>query len=238
MTCRRLFITGTDTGVGKTQAACWIARAMTAQGLCVGLYKPVCSGASTAAAADRPRWDDVEQLSAAVGHAFPEDRICPQRFFAALAPPVAAMLEGRSVDELALVEGAAWWDDVVEILVIEGVGGWLSPISRTMTVADFAVRLGAPVLIVAANRLGVINHSLLTIESIRARGLPIAGLLLNQAEAPIEDDRCPLETTNLQELESRSGVAVLGTLSHGSRPNLIRAGEPIGVDWNRLLSAT
>jgi dethiobiotin synthetase len=236
MTCRRLFITGTDTGVGKTQAACWTAREMTAQGLRVGLYKPVCSGAS--GDLDGPRWDDVEHLSAALGHAFPEDRICPQRFLAPLAPPVAAMLERRSVDESALVEGAAWWDDLVDVLVIEGVGGWLSPISETMTVADLAVRLGAPVLIVAANRLGVINHSLLTIESVQARRLPIAGLLLNQAETPIDTEQCPLEATNLQELESRSGVPVLGMLSHGSRPSLIRAGEPIGVDWNRLLSTT
>lgn len=94
---RGLFITGTDTGVGKTHIACELVRELRAVGHRVGAFKPACSGASIEADG-RPHWDDVERLRDALGRDVSDDQLCPQRFLAPLAPPIAAQQEGRAVD--------------------------------------------------------------------------------------------------------------------------------------------
>ena len=115
---RGVFITGTDTGVGKTVVASALVRHLREDGLRVGAYKPVASGARDL------RWDDVEALHAALGEMVPRDRICPQTFRAALAPPMAARQEGRAVDTSLLRSGAAWWrEQPIDALIIEGAGG-------------------------------------------------------------------------------------------------------------------
>lgn len=233
MTPRRLFITGTDTGVGKTYLTCWLARQLRAQGLRVGAYKPACSGAIERDG--RMTWEDVDQLSAALGNEFPADLICPQTFRAPLAPPVAAREEGRSVDESLLVQGAARWDSIVEVVLIEGAGGWLSPLSQNLTVADLAVRLAAPVVVVAANRLGVINHTLLTVESIRSRGLGVAGVILNEAAEPSQP--AEFASANLREIEARGRVPVWGVMPYAESTGLVRFGRNMTLDFNSVLAA-
>ena len=234
---RGIFITGTDTGVGKTHLTCLIARQLLACGVRVAAYKPVCSGAiarprppSSSESTAYYQWEDIERLRTATGGEWPDDVICPQRFLEPLAPPIAARLEGRTVDDRLLVEGARRFPGA-ELLLIEGAGGWLSPLTESTTVADLARELNVPVLIVARAGLGTINHTLLTIESIRSRGLIVAGVVLNEV-IPVGDDTSYM--TNGGEIEARSGVLVFGTIPHGNALELHREGRPVTIDWQRF----
>jgi dethiobiotin synthetase len=230
-----LVVTGTDTGVGKTHVATLVVRALRRQGLRVGAYKPVCSGA-TCLASGGWEWDDLERLRRALTEGADSDvrsavslaTICPQRFLAPLAPPVAARYEGRQIDEPLLVQGVEVWRGRVEAVVIEGVGGWLCPVTEDAVFADLAAAWHAPVLVVARRGLGTINHTLLTIESIRRYGLPIAGVILNEP-SPAGEDLSVRD--NAVEIARRGGVPVLGELEHGADEQLRRAGQPITIKW-------
>lgn len=174
-----LFVTGTDTGVGKTWVTTLLIRQLHREGVRVGAYKAVCTGAEQDTAGE-PHWGDVEALSDALEGRFPAERICPQRFLAPLAPPVSARCEGRAVNAALLTDGLAWWRNHVDLLLVEGIGGLLCPLTDQQTVADFAAQCDFPLLIVAAQRLGMINHTLLTVGVARQRELPIAGIVVNQ----------------------------------------------------------
>ena len=113
-------------------------------------------------------------------------RVCPLRLKAPLAPPVAARLERVNLDFAGMKTAADWWQGRVEVLLIEGVGGLLCPLTEDKTIADLAVALGYPLLVVARAGLGTINHTLLTVEAARHRGLQVAGVVLNEAE-PLEE---------------------------------------------------
>jgi dethiobiotin synthetase len=230
-----LFVTGTDTGVGKTRIAAAIARAMTAAGLGVGVLKPAASGAEPGPSGGLV-WGDAEALAAAVGGA-PRERVAPLVFKAPLAPPVAARQAGQTLrwDDLwrSSREALEWWADdrQAEVVVVEGVGGWLCPLAEEATVADLAARLDYPVLVVARRGLGTINHTLLTVEAITRRGLRVAGVVLN-GSGPTADSVA--EATNPAEIARRlpAGVAVLADL-----PYLMDGGgDPLwvardGLDW-------
>ena len=175
-----LFLLGTDTEVGKTFQAALLARHLVSCGWKVGVYKPVASGVIAA------EKSDAEWLWEASGRTVELARVCPQQFQAPLAPPVAAALEHREVDEELLVSAARWWRNRCDFLIVEGVGGALSPLSSTMTALDLALALQLPVAVVAANRLGAVNHILLTLEAIANRGLRTLGIVLN--DLPRTDD--------------------------------------------------
>ncbi len=232
MTTRGLFITGTDTGVGKTFVTCLIARDLQQRGYQVGVYKPACSGATRNSSGELS-WDDVLALEQSVKFRFPSDRICPQRFEAPLAPPMAAKLEGRRVDSEQLRAGAGWWKGRVDVLLIEGAGGLLCPLTETESVADLAVQLGYPLLIVARRGLGTINHTLLTVEAAQRRGLTIAGILLNEAE-PITND--PAVESNEREITVRCQIPVIGALRHGADTVLPGHECTTQVLWSDLAS--
>jgi dethiobiotin synthetase len=235
MTPHRFFITGTDTGVGKTHFTAWLARQLAAAGYRVGAYKPVCSGAIVTNG--REAWEDAERLASALGNAWPIERIAPQCFREPLAPPVAAALECREVDEPLLIVGADWWNDRVDILLIEGAGGWMSPVSRQWTNADLALRLKSPVILIAGNRLGVINHSLLSVSAIRQR-CDLAGIVLNElspADTGLPRGFDPVQS-NREEIERRSGLRLWGVLSHGERPELIDNGVSVSPKLTDLLA--
>lgn len=176
-----ILVTGTDTNVGKTFISCLLIRKLRQSGLKVGAYKPACSGARWDVSGS-PHWDDVEDLRLATGFNVSVDLICPQRFLAAVAPNVAARLEGTTVSSERLISGVSAWNGKVDILVIEGAGGVFCPLSDELTVLDFAIRMQSPVLVVAANRLGVISHTRLTVDRLRQSGLNIAGVLLNELQ--------------------------------------------------------
>jgi len=164
-----LFLTGTDTGVGKTFTTALLTRAFRDAGLGTIALKPLCSGERS----------DVEILRAASGNALSLDETNPIWLQAPAAPLVAARLENRTLSLDPLLDWFRKLSSQHSSLLVEGAGGWLVPITDTETLADFAVRLGLPVIPVVANRLGCINHALLTIESIRARSLPCPGIILN-----------------------------------------------------------
>ncbi len=178
---RGIIILGTDTDVGKTFVAAALARAMIAHGVRVGTYKPVASGIIEGVDGDAEHLCSAADLNGRV----PLHRVCPQQFSAPFAPPIAARLEGKQVDEGLLVAGANWWRDHCDLLIIEGAGGVLSPVSEHQTNLDMVAALHnelgpMPSLIVAQQRLGAVNHSLLSIEAMQQRQLPLLGLFLNR----------------------------------------------------------
>ncbi len=227
MGCPGLFITGTDTGVGKTFVTCAIARTLADRGVNVGAYKPAVSGAERDPSG-RTIWRDLEELWTATGAQFPRERIAPQRFEAPLAPPTAARAEGSQVDPGLLRGGAGWWKDRCDLLLVEGAGGLLSPIADHETVADLATDLGFPLIVVARLGLGTINHTLLTLEAARNRGLAVAGIVLNEAEPSASD---PSINTNAADLAELTDVPVLEVVQFQpeSQFKLSR------TDWSKLV---
>lgn len=195
------FITGTDTGVGKTYFTALLTRALRRRGFDTLALKPLCCG-------DR---DDVFALREAVGHEVSDEVINPFWFSAPAAPLVAARQEEREVDVPAL---KAWFSaqrSQRRSLLVEGAGGWLVPLISKLTVADLAKEFQLPVLIVVANRLGCLNHTLLTVESIRARGLTCAGLVLNSLSA----ENSIAAATNRAILEEICDVPIRAELAPG-----------------------
>lgn len=230
MSLAGLFITGTDTGVGKTFVAAGIARRLVRRNVNVGLYKPAVSGADVNAAGQFV-WQDVEQLWSALDGAFPKERICPQCFQAPLAPPVAAAAENRAVDAALLRTAVEWWRDRSELLIVEGAGGLLAPISDSDTVADVAADLGFPLIVVARLGLGTINHTLMTLEVARQRGLRVAGIVLNEPNMNLDDIS---RSTNAAELSRWTEKPILAVLPHQTTGDERSEAVFADVDWETL----
>lgn len=218
---RGLFITGTGTGVGKTYVAALVARALRAAGKRVGVYKPVASGC--ALRDGRLISDDALALWQAAGEPATLEHVCPQLFAAPLAPHLAARAEGRRVDERLLRSGLEFWRASCEIVIVEGVGGLMSPVSDDDYNADLAEEFGFPLVVVAANELGTINATLqtLVVADTFRDGLEIAGVVLNSTRV-LDGD--PSVDSNADELARRSGPPLLSTVAHGS-------GFDTEVDW-------
>lgn len=213
MPTRGLFIAGTNTEVGKTHVAAMIARDLVQSGRRVGVYKPAASGCRQAA--EGLIADDALALWQAAGQPLTLEQVCPQRFLAPLAPPRAALLEGRRVDATLLRSGLEPWLKASEIVIVEGAGGLMSPLSEVDYNIDLAAELGLPLVIVAANELGAINATLQTLVTARARApkLPIAGVVLNQAKQRPDDASL---TSNAEELATRCDAPLLTTISFGA----------------------
>lgn len=216
---RGFFITGTDTGVGKTTIGAALVRVWKSQGRRVGAYKPVASG-SVSDASGRPVWEDVEAYFNALDGEFPREQICPQRFLAPLAPPVAARKEGRTVNEELLLTGCDPWRNAVELTVVEGAGGFLSPLSGSLSNADLVLKLGWPLLIIGRLGLGTINHTLLTVEAAQRRKIPILGVVLNAAAEHTDDQSVE---TNPSELMRLCSVPILGVVPYSPQGDLLRS---------------
>lgn len=169
------FVTGTDTEIGKTFISCRLIEQYRSQGLRVGAYKPAASGAPSIEESDAFR------LWTAIGRGCPIEWVNPQSFQAPLAPPIAAEFEGKSVDESRLLQGVETWFGNCELLIVEGAGGLMSPISWSMTNADLARAIGYPLILVANNRLGVVNQILSTLTSAMANQLQVVEIVLNHA---------------------------------------------------------
>jgi dethiobiotin synthetase len=225
-----LFVTGTDTGVGKTRVAAAIARIMAVEGRRVGVLKPVATGATRVG--DSWRCEDAEALIEAIGGGVGLERVTPIVYEEPLAPPVAARRMGSPLEFGTILDATraalAWWEERAEIVVVEGVGGLLCPIAENATVADLAIALDFPLVVVARRGLGTLNHTLLTVEAARLRGLRVAGIVLN-SDRPTTDPIA--EATNADELARRlDGVAVLAELPHAA--DLSGLWELVhGIDW-------
>ena len=164
-----VFITGTDTGVGKTHTAIQLLRLLRASGTrCAGM-KPICCG-------DRC---DAELLLAAGSEDLRIEEINPIWLKTPAAPLVGSLTEGTNVDIERILAAFHALQNQVEYVLVEGVGGWLVPVRYDYFMSDLAVEMALPVLVVAQNRLGCLNHTALTVRSIAAHGLPCAGVVLN-----------------------------------------------------------
>jgi dethiobiotin synthetase len=202
-----LLVTGTDTGVGKTLVACALVHAWRAAGRRVGVVKPVETGVEGGP-------DDALRLAAAADDRSPLDDVCPYRLRAPLAPAVAARLEGVLVDIDRIVALIERRTRQVDVLVVEGAGGLLVPLAGSTTYLDLAVRLRLPLLIVAANRLGTVNHCALTARVAASAGLAVHGFVLSQP-APAADAS---STSNAETVAALTGLRCLGVLPHLARP--------------------
>lgn len=181
-----LFISGTDTEIGKTHVAAMLAKQLRTAGVKVGVYKPVASGCEVDANGQLVS-DDAVRLWRAAGEPETLDAVCPQKFLAPLAPCTAALAEGRSVDRHQMLAGARWWLARSQVLLVEGAGGLMSPLDEAYFNADLARDLKADVIIVAGDRLGVINHTLQTLIAAKAYKLNVLGIILNRAFEATDD---------------------------------------------------
>jgi dethiobiotin synthetase len=210
---RGLFVTGTDTGVGKTVVSACLLAAMKDAGEPVRAYKPVVTGLDDAELTDAPGgWPPDHVLLGTAAAMEPED-VSPLRFGPAVSPHLAAELAGMSIDPAELVAAARERGDGAT-LVVEGVGGLLVPLSPTYTVLDLAGALELPLLIAARPGLGTINHTLLTLQAARDRGLDVRAVVLTPW--PTEPDA--MERSNRATIERLGGVEVC-TLEQVRGPN-------------------
>ncbi len=201
------FLTGTDTGVGKTLIASALIRAATAHGLHAAGMKPVAAGGS----------EDVEALIAAGNHAAARELVNPCLLPEPLSPHLAARHAGRAIDIDHLARCCDQLRAATDFLIVEGAGGFRVPLGDTQDGADLAVRLGLPVLLVVGLRLGCLNHALLSAEAIRARDLPLAGWIANQIDPAMA---CVEE--NIDTLRTRLRAPLLGFVPHQTKPDAAR----------------
>jgi dethiobiotin synthetase len=219
-----LFITGTDTEVGKTFVAALIARALAASGLRVGVYKPVASDCRLEG--DALVSDDAVALWEAAGRPGDLEHVCPQRFIAPLAPHLAARDEGKQVDAELLRTGLEYWRACSDVVLVEGAGGLMSPLSDDDYNADLALDLGYPLVVVAPNALGIINQTLQTLitASTFRDGLDVAGVVLNHVRGATDDQSAK---SNAAEIAARCVPPVLADVPYAAR-------EIAAVDWMAL----
>lgn len=201
-----IFITGTDTGVGKTFVACGLAALLKKRGYKVGVMKPAETGCTEENGKLFPQ--DAFQLQQAAGCDDPLERICPYRLWLPLAPSVAAAKERLKIDTSLIINLYNEISSVHDITLVEGAGGLLVPLLPKYTYADLARNLQLPLLVVAANRLGAINHLLLTLEHAACRGLSVLGYVLNQ----VTSDSSLAVATNPGALRALTSAPCLGEL--------------------------
>jgi len=197
-----IFVAGNDTNVGKTWVACALLRNLRRAGVDAVGFKPFACG-------DRL---DAERLATAADGVEPVDQVNPVWFRAPLSPFAASLVEQRHVDTALAEETFHALAQRHDCVIVEGVGGWEVPITQTIRMSDFAIHCDLPVLLVAADRLGVQNHTILTINAIRRAGLPVLGVLLNQASPPLPMEMDPSPMTNQAVLEMLLDVPVWGPL--------------------------
>ena len=206
-----LFITGTDTEIGKTYVATLIVKELVATGHRVGVYKPVASDCISDG--QQLVSEDAVALWEVAGRPLSLDAVCPHRYQAPLAPHLAARSEGRELDAESLRRGIEPWADECDIIIIEGAGGVMSPISDDEYFADLAYDFGYPAIVVVPNVIGAIHQSLSTLIAAACfrGGLPLAGVVLNDARS-FDDD--PSTDSNREEIARRALAPVLTRLRH------------------------
>jgi dethiobiotin synthetase len=211
-----LFITGTDTGVGKTHIAARLLHLLRASGIrCAGM-KPICCG-------DRR---DAEALLAAGSDGLTIDELNPVWLKTPAAPIVGALTEKVTIDIERILAAFRTLQERVEHVIVEGTGGWLVPIRSDYFVSDLAAAMKLPVLVVAQNRLGCLNHAGLTVRSVAAHHLRCMGLVLNSTE--MTSDIAAL--TNADILKRILNVSLLAGLGE----NLTE----LPVDWRLMIEST
>jgi len=219
------FVTGTDTGVGKTLIACALLRAFARTGKSVVGMKPVAAGR------EGDRWADVEALSHASTVNARRQIVNPYAFEPAIAPHIAADLAGLEIGLEPIARAYEELSRLAEVVVVEGAGGFLVPLNATQTGADLAARLGLPVVLVVGMRLGCLNHALLTRRQIETSRLRCAGWVANSIlpDMPHLDD-------NIRALERRLDCPLLGVVPFRQDQSAAQASRLLSLE--PLLEAT
>jgi len=206
MQAQSFFVIGTDTNVGKTYVASRIITQFVKDGYKTVGMKPIASGCELDAKGELIN-EDVTALSNASNIKAPLNLINPYRFQPAIAPHIAAQKVGVEINIATILIAYENLKNKADIVVVEGAGGFLVPINQTQTLADLAVALKLPIILVVGMRLGCINHTLLTVEAIKNRGLHLAGWVANQI-----DPEMPVFQENLVSLSKRVDADLLSVV--------------------------
>jgi len=213
------FVTGTDTGVGKTCVSLGLMRALQRQGHVVVGMKPVASGCS------QTPWglvnEDARQLQACASFSVLYQYVNPYALELAIAPHLAAQCDGVHIEIPLIKKACRQLTSEADRVVVEGIGGWLVPINEKQTMADVALALGLPVILVVAIRLGCLNQALLTAAAIRSSGLPLVGWIANRI-----DPACEQQDGNIMTLTQRLPAPLLADLVYSD--DAVRLEEQAG----------
>lgn len=215
---RGLFITGTDTGAGKTFVASALVRALRRQGVRVVPMKPVASGCQQTEA--EAFSEDARQLIEAAETVAPPHLISPYRFLPSIAPHIAAAQAGVRIEIVPILEAFRQLASYGDVAIVEGVGGLRVPLNECDEVVDLIAALGLPVVVVVALRLGCLNHALLTAESLIRRGLPFAGWVANHV-----DPDMAAQEANLDFLREHISAPLLARIPFAPDADPTRAAE-------------
>jgi dethiobiotin synthetase len=207
-----LFITGTDTGVGKTFATCALIAALQKRGIDVAAMKPVAAG--TVQSAGMAMNEDVAAYQDLTRHRFPLHLVNPYCFHEAIAPHIAATHQGITPDLSVIHTAYNQLAERADVILVEGAGGFLVPLTEDHSMAEIPVRLHLDVILVVGMRLGCLNHALLTAEAIRKRGLTLAGWIANTT-----GDTMNAYDENLSTLKRVLGAPLLGELRFDPNPH-------------------
>lgn len=217
------FITGTDTGVGKTLVSCALSHAFAARGKTVIGMKPVAAGCEPTP--HGLACEDVTNLVAASNISAPHHLVNPYAFQPPIAPHIAAAQAGVTIELEPLLAACAALRALAEVVIVEGVGGWRVPLNPREDAADLAQQLGLPVILVVGMRLGCLSHALLSAQAIEASGLKLAGWVANCI-----DPSMPAFDDNLHTLQARLAAPLLGVVPYAIRPNAALAAECLCLD--------
>ena len=217
------FITGTDTGVGKTLVACALLHALANLGLRVIGMKPVAAGADL----ERGKLvnDDVKALTVAGNVSAPEALVNPYCFAPPIAPHIAAAEAGVVIDLERIENAYLRLATIADRVIVEGAGGFRVPLGARIDTADLAVRLALPVILVVGVRLGCLNHAVLTAQAVRASGLTLAGWVANHVDANM-----PKSEENVAALEQRLGAPLLARIAYRENPQPAQVATKIRID--------
>jgi dethiobiotin synthetase len=218
---KQYFISGTDTDVGKTLISVALVKAAQAAGYTAIGLKPVSAGCEKIDG----MWknDDALQLQAVSDGGLSYAQINPLAFKEFMAPHIAAENTGTAVSATDLCNQIAAVP-AADVTFIEGAGGWLVPLNDTETMADIAIALKTPVILVVGLRLGCINHSLLSVAAIRAAGLQLAGWVANSIDPDME-----VRAENIRSIEQRIGAPLLGTVPYMQKPDAAQAASLLNL---------
>lgn len=228
---KSFFITGTDTGVGKTYVTAALISTMKEKGLNVSPMKPVETGCRRRGGKLFP--SDTLKLIHSSGSKETIDRINPYRFRHPLAPSVAAEIEGIVIKKKKIISAYKYLHNKYDITIIEGAGGVMVPVYKRYLIIDLMKDLNAPVLIVSRPGLGTINHTLLTIDALRAREIDIIGVVINYS---LNKRKGLSERTNPEVLEKIGGVPVLGVVPYSVNAHTYRSRKAFDQIREKILS--
>ncbi len=229
-----LFVTGTDTEIGKTLVSCALLRGFAQAGLCAAAMKPIAAGAYFNAEDGMWHNEDADQLDAASGALLPPEVRTPYLLKMPAAPHIVAAQEGRTLQLAPIVDCHREAMRRADVVVVEGVGGFRVPLDHRRDTADLALALNLPVVIVVGVRLGCINHALLTADAIAARGLHLAGWVANIVDPNMRFAGENIETIRAW-LQREHGVPLIGTVPYLAPPSAEQAATHL--DMPMLLRA-